>query len=59
MNLALIAAHVGLPIVGALQRYAVAYGYQGLSRQEALRSAEMAFLALAFVSAFVGLCRVV
>lgn len=58
MTWPLVLAHVGLPLVGALQRYAVAYGYQGLSKREAFHSAEMAFMALALVSAFVALVRV-
>lgn len=58
-NWALIAAHVGLPFVGALQRYAVSYGYQGLTREQSLENAKMVFLMLALISAFIGLARVV
>lgn len=59
MNWPLIVAHVALPFVGALQRYAVSYGYQGLSKAQSFRNAEMVFLMLGTISAFIALARAV
>lgn len=43
-------AAIALPFVASLQRYAVAYGYEGVSRSDALKSARCVFAIAAIVS---------
>ena len=40
-----------VPFIAALQRYSVAYGYEGKSKQEAFKSARMTFTGLSFIVA--------
>ena len=42
-----------LPFVAALQRYAKAYGYDGLSKQEAFHSAKGAFIVMTIIEVII------
>lgn len=42
-----------LPFIASLQRYAVSYGYEGKTKQEAFKSAKGIFIFFCFVSAIV------
>lgn len=50
-------AAIALPFVASLQRYAVAYGYEGVGRAEAFKSARCVFGIAATISGLLVLAK--
>lgn len=57
MGLAFYLACVAFPFVAALQRYAVAYGYEGVTEEEAKHSATGVLMIASIISIVVLVVR--
>jgi hypothetical protein len=59
MNVLFYTCLVAVPVIAALQRFSVAYGYEGITRAAARRQARNVFVMLAMICAIAGVVHAI